>query len=149
MTETLLVSLLLFGHFWTPSKAASPPSKSLCDHDERLMRRSHTKVVRLKATELKKRVVVCKAPALPGNFDGRGIVIITVLVGPDGTVRCLDALSGHPLLRQSALVAVRQWTFNPIKINGKLAAMTGLLPVVVSWDSAEAEKQCEGLEPVK
>ena len=48
----------------------------------------------------------------------QGVVIIEVLIGPDGTVQDAKVLRGIPLLDQAALDAVRQWVFTPTLVNG-------------------------------
>jgi periplasmic protein TonB len=40
------------------------------------------------------------------------------LIAPDGRVRNLRVLSGHPLLTQAALEAVRHWRYQPTLLNG-------------------------------
>jgi TonB family protein len=43
----------------------------------------------------------------------QGVVTLNVTVAQDGTVQDVHVVSGHPLLVNSALDAVRQWTFGP------------------------------------
>jgi protein TonB len=45
-------------------------------------------------------------------------VILRVIIGTDGAVRDVKVVSGHPLLRQGALDAVRQWRYKPTMLNG-------------------------------
>ena len=47
-----------------------------------------------------------------------GAVVLHALIGKDGTVHSLTAISGPELLRASALDAVRQWTYRPFLLNG-------------------------------
>jgi protein TonB len=58
-------------------------------------------------------------PAAARNARVQGIVEVEATVGPDGRVKQVKIVSGHPLLRDAALKAVRSWTFNPARINGK------------------------------
>lgn len=44
----------------------------------------------------------------------QGIVKIKVLIAPDGHVEQAHIASGHPLLVQAALQAVKQWRFQPL-----------------------------------
>lgn len=48
-----------------------------------------------------------------------GEVILHAIIGKDGTVRELQVVSGHPLLAQSAMAAVRQWRYRPTLLNGE------------------------------
>jgi TonB family protein len=49
-----------------------------------------------------------------------GTVTMEVLVGKDGKVESVKAISGPDLLRDWATAAVRQWVFKPTKMKGKL-----------------------------
>jgi protein TonB len=41
------------------------------------------------------------------------------IIGRDGQVSELQVLSGHPLLVNPAVEAVRQWRYNPTLLNGQ------------------------------
>jgi protein TonB len=45
-------------------------------------------------------------------------VILYVILGADGTVEQIQIISGHPLLTQSVIDAVRQWRYKPTLIDG-------------------------------
>jgi TonB family protein len=51
------------------------------------------------------------AAALQNNLHGS--VKLKVWIGPDGTVRRLEYVGGHPLLATSALRAVKKWKYQP------------------------------------
>jgi protein TonB len=57
-------------------------------------------------------------PAAAYNARVQGLVVVEAMVGPDGKVKHTKIISGHPLLRDAALRAVRGWTFKPAMING-------------------------------
>ncbi len=40
-------------------------------------------------------------------------------ISKDGSVESLRIVSGHPLLSQAALDAVRQWRYRPTMLNGE------------------------------
>jgi TonB family protein len=48
----------------------------------------------------------------------QGKVVIDAVIGTDGNVENLRVISGPPELQQSALDAVRQWTYKPYLLNG-------------------------------
>jgi protein TonB len=48
-----------------------------------------------------------------------GAVELEGIIGTDGRIRDLHALSGNPLLVPAALDAVRQWVYSPTLLNGK------------------------------
>ncbi len=47
-----------------------------------------------------------------------GTVTLSAIIGVDGRIRELHAVSGHPVLVPAALDAVRQWTYSPTLLNG-------------------------------
>lgn len=48
----------------------------------------------------------------------QGTVVLQVVIGKDGSVQSLHALSGPPLLVPSAMDAVKQWRYKPYQLNG-------------------------------
>jgi TonB family protein len=58
-------------------------------------------------------------PPLARETGIEGSVILHVIIGVDGAVKEVTVQSGHPLLVQSALDAVRQWHYQPTLLNGK------------------------------
>ena len=52
-------------------------------------------------------------PTLARSMNIRGTVKLQVQVVPNGTVKKIDILGGHPLLTQSAVTAVGHWKFEP------------------------------------
>lgn len=58
-------------------------------------------------------------PPLAKQARIQGTVRFTALIGPDGTIKNLTLLGGHPLLVQAATLAVKQWVYNPTLLNGE------------------------------
>ena len=48
-----------------------------------------------------------------------GTVYLRAIISTDGTVRQLEAISGNPILANLALQAVRQWRYQPTRLNGE------------------------------
>ena len=48
----------------------------------------------------------------------QGIVRLEAIISRDGTIQALKAVSGHPLLVQSAMDAVARWRYKPTLLNG-------------------------------
>ena len=49
----------------------------------------------------------------------QGAVVIEVVIGRDGTIQTINSVTGPELLQESALEAVRQWTYKPYLLNGE------------------------------
>jgi len=62
--------------------------------------------------------VVPEYPALAKQGRIQGTVELQAVIGKDGTVQDLKVVSGHPLLAQAALDAVRNWVYRPTLLNG-------------------------------
>jgi len=58
-------------------------------------------------------------PPLARNARVQGQVVLTAIISKDGIIQDLRVLSGHPLLVQAALDAVRQWRYKPYLLNGE------------------------------
>lgn len=63
--------------------------------------------------------VVPAYPALARQARIQGTVNLIGVIATDGTVKELRVISGHPLLAQAALDAVRQWVYRPTLMNGE------------------------------
>jgi protein TonB len=57
-------------------------------------------------------------PPLARQARIQGVVVLEALIGKDGSISSLRQISGHPLLLQAALVAVKQWKYQPTLLNG-------------------------------
>jgi len=81
------------------------------------------RVQNIQSDEMWKRVKECVFPTYPGlvfNAHIKGTVDIGLSISPEGDVANYRVLSGHPLLVQSAVEAVRQWKFQPNVVQGEL-----------------------------
>lgn len=59
----------------------------------------------------------------------QGVVKLQAVIGKDGAVQQLEVLSGHPLLVQSSLEAVQQWTYQRTLLNGAPVEVTTQIDV--------------------
>ncbi|MGE5644739.1 MAG: energy transducer TonB [Acidobacteriota bacterium] len=57
-------------------------------------------------------------PPLASRIRVSGVVRLAAVIGTDGRVRELRALSGHPMLIPASMEAVRQWVYSPTLLNG-------------------------------
>jgi len=48
-----------------------------------------------------------------------GAVVLQAVIGTTGGVASVRAISGHPMLQQAAMDAVRQWRYRPYLVNGQ------------------------------
>ena len=62
--------------------------------------------------------VTPKYPAAARQLHVQGTVVLQAVIGKDGNIVRLNALSGHSLLVPAALDAVKKWRFKPYYLNG-------------------------------
>jgi TonB family protein len=58
-------------------------------------------------------------PVYPGDLRLEGTVVLQALINKEGHIENLHVISGHPMLRQAALDAVKQWVYKPYLLNGE------------------------------
>ncbi|HYF04719.1 MAG TPA: energy transducer TonB [Patescibacteria group bacterium] len=66
-------------------------------------------------------------PAIAKAARAAGPVQVQVLISEQGRVIQASVLSGHPLLREAALQAAKQWVFNPTKLSDSPVQVQGVL----------------------
>src|SRR5215510_12302307 len=89
-------------------------------------------------------------PPIAKAARASGEVKVEVTIDKAGKVISARVLSGHPLLRDAALTAARQWEFKPTMVSGKPAKVSGILTfnfVLDDGRKSEAEVERENLDP--
>jgi protein TonB len=61
-----------------------------------------------------------------------GTVELSAIIGEDGHIQELKVVSGHPLLRQAALDAVKQWVYKPTLLNEQPVKVSTTIDVIFS-----------------
>ena len=74
-------------------------------------------------------------PPLARQTRISGTVRLHAIIGKDGSVQSLTLESGHPLLVQAALDAVRQWRYRPTLLNGVPVEVDTTIDVIFSLGS--------------
>jgi periplasmic protein TonB len=71
-------------------------------------------------------------PPLARQTRISGTVRLHAIISKDGSVQQLEVMSGHPLLVQAALDAVRQWRYRPTLLNGEPVEVDTTIDVIFS-----------------
>lgn len=71
-------------------------------------------------------------PPLARQTRISGTVRLHAIISKSGTVQQLEVMSGHPLLVQAALDAVRQWRYRPTTLNGEPVEVDTTIDVIFS-----------------
>jgi TonB family protein len=75
-----------------------------------------------------------------------GVVRLAVIIQPDGSIRHIQVISGHPLLVPAAIEAVKQWTFQP---SAAEVTTTIEVPFILSDAAAQSLPPLPGDTPRK
>jgi protein TonB len=59
----------------------------------------------------------------------QGQVKLHAIIARNGKIESLELISGHPLLVQAALDAVRQWRYRPYYLNGEAVEVETFITV--------------------
>ena len=121
--------LLAAGMAWAPvlPRDAGPSSKT---QDARVAKRIKVGGSVAQTNILER--VQPEYPSLARQTRIQGTIKLHAIVGTDGTIKQLDVISGHPLLVQSALDAVRKWRYKPTLVNGEPVEVDTTIDVVFS-----------------
>lgn len=77
----------------------------------------------------------------PDAIEARitGEVVLEAVIAPDGSIRQVRLLRGHPALASAAESAVRQWRYKPTLLNGH--AMAVITNITVTFKLGELSKK--------
>ncbi len=128
-TRLLIFNLIAGLLLMLPVCAQSTQGLIPCETRLKLLRDQKSKPRILMPEEMKKRVLTSIPPKLPAGCRCEGVVMVSILVDVNGKVECVKVVRGHPLLRASSVYAVKQWTFEPMKVKSQPVAFVGLVAV--------------------
>ena len=69
-------------------------------------------------------------PVLAKRGRVEGTVRLTATISKDGSVEKVETVSGHPILEQAAVEAVRKWKYRPTVLNGETVEVVTTIDVV-------------------
>jgi len=110
------------GDSWGVALTPPPPPPPIQESDSKVIRKSGG-VLQSSAT----RRVEAVMPPLARAARISGSVVVEVVVDEEGNVVSARSLSGHPLLKDAAVDAARQWQFSPTQLSGVAVKVIGNL----------------------
>jgi len=115
----------VWGSFPSPSPPPPPPPppQITAEPDSPKMVRKSGGVMMTSATNR----VEAEYPPLARAARISGSVVVEVIVDEAGVVTSARAVSGHPLLKDAAVTAARQWQFSPTTLSGVPTKVIGSL----------------------
>jgi protein TonB len=58
-------------------------------------------------------------PKIAKQTGAKGTVTLNATIGTDGNIKKVKIVSGHPMLTNAAVEAVKQWRYRPTLLNGQ------------------------------
>lgn len=102
-------------------------------------------IVRISAGVAEQNLVKRVEPVWPQmekvNIEGK--VTLRVLLSTEGKVESIKVMSGHPLLFQAAIDAVKQWEYKPFLLNGQPVRVDTMVEVPFSLLTPEQRARFE------
>jgi TonB family protein len=83
-------------------------------------------------------------PAVAKAAQAEGAVQVQVSINESGEVSGAQAVAGHPLLREAAVEAARQWQFKPTEVDGQAVKAQGVLTFNFTLQKNETAPQGAG-----
>ena len=119
-------------HSDTTQLVSKPDGQPTCEGVDRQTGRIVT-VSDCKAGKLINRIEPVYPP-LARQTKITGLVKLHALIAKDGRVAKLEVVSGHPLLIQSAMNAVKQWQYEPTLLKGRAVVVDTEIDVIFSLE---------------
>jgi TonB family protein len=79
-------------------------------------------------------------PELAKRARVSGKIVLVITVNEEGFVSDVRVVSGHPLLNDAAITAVRQWHYSPTLLNGAPVPVIATVTVVFALDGKPPEE---------
>jgi TonB family protein len=98
--------------------------------------------VRIGGSIMQKKIIQSVAPVYPPLARAAqvvGTVVLHAIIATDGSVQKLEVVSGPPLLLEAALDAVKQWRYQPTKLNGESVEVDTTIQVVFTLDGTPSQ----------
>jgi TonB family protein len=109
---------------YSASQSTNAPSGRIAGNGDPIMIGGH-----VQETKLIRRVEpVYPALALRARVQGK--VILRITVNEEGFVTDAQVVSGHPLLSEAAIDAVRQWQYSPTFLNGEAVPVVATVTLI-------------------
>jgi TonB family protein len=86
-------------------------------------------------------------PPIAKAARAQGAVQVNVTIDENGNVTAAEAVSGHPLLRDAAIEAAKQWQFKPISLGGQAVKVQGILTFNFTLQGKDEEPGQVALTP--
>jgi len=115
--------------------------------------KTNKNVIRLSASQAPKKIKDVKpiypVKALQNNVQA--VVVGKMAIDTTGRVMDAEVISGHPLFNDAALVAVKQWVYEPYILNGKAqaVAITFTVSFLLDEKSGVTQKEPDAIDRVE
>jgi TonB family protein len=94
------------------------------------------------------KTVTPEYPAAAQSQGIRGIVILQLVIDPEGKVTQASVVRSVPGLDEAALAAARQWTYESVKVDGKPVSVRLTVPITFAMKLPDMSRQ-EGIPELR
>ncbi len=130
--SVLTVITFSFDSAYGFSDDISAPQELPCSSEEKVLKDEKGRLVWFGSRELEEMAIHKPEPIRDAHLKIGGTLFTDILVNDKGEVICAKAANGHPILRNHAVAAAKQWRFKPMVVNGRPIAFAGRLRFFVS-----------------
>src|SRR5437763_1382325 len=141
MRGILLFLCLLPRICWPQSSSeATAPGSQCCQCSTQVEQNDSGAVLCLSEKQMRSHVAhVVPLKLGEPHAAARGTLVLRVRFESDGTVACLKAISGHPLVIASAMEVVPKWRFRAVQKKDKKYGGCGVIRVKYRLSDSEQE----------
>lgn len=107
-----------------PENGPAAPQQEVKTHEVKRVSRGH-----IESAMLLHRVEPVYPP-LPLQMHREGRVELHAIIATDGSIQSLEVVSGDPLFYASALAAVREWRYQPTRLDGQAVEVDTQISVI-------------------
>jgi TonB family protein len=130
MKKTITTAAIAFSLFILPYQVNAKLNLQEAQESKQEKQEKQPSIIRRSEAQLRLNATNKAVPEYPIDAKSRnleGDVVTEITISEEGNVIYAKALSGDQVFIQPTLDAVKKWTFQPTKINGKGARVTGVL----------------------
>ncbi len=140
MRTVSLLLVLLPCLCWSQLSPEANPAESQCQCPSQPADKDGTLVLSLSGKQMRSHLLhVVPLGVGETHVKISGTLVLRVKFQPDGTVSCVQGLSGNPLALASAMEVVPKWTFSAVEKKHKKYGGCGLLKV--RYDLSDSKRE--------
>ena len=147
--SVLLICTVRLAAGWFPLTGARLPAQE--QRSDSQVKAPQRTPIRVGGNIMESKLIYKVDPIYPEQAKSiglQGIVKLTTTVNEEGFVYELEVESGHPILVEAAIEAVKQWRYSPTLLNGEPVPTKATVTCIFGMKDTPAERQTIGIKPL-